>query len=76
MIYERNRPKGVPIENIKIENAAKRGHSIQVKDGFIQLKASSKVQNDVIMRKQAKTIGDMEKKDITRFDFEAQRMKK
>ena len=76
MIYERNRPKGVPIENIKIENAAKRGHSIQVKDGFIQLKASSKVQNDVIMRKQAKTIGDLEKKDITRFDFEAQRMKK
>ena len=76
MIYERNRPKGVPLDNIKIDETTKRVHQVKLKDGFLQLNASSKLTNDVIMRKQAQSISNREKNDITSYDFEAQRMKK
>ena len=76
MIYERNRPKGVPLDNIKVDTTTKRMYPVQVKDGFIQLKANSKLSTDVMMRKQAQSIGNEDKRDITSYDFEAGRMKK
>ena len=76
MIYERNRPKGVPLDNIKIDATTKRIHPVQVKDGFLQLKASSKLTNEVMMRKQAQSIGEADKRDVTSYDFESGRMKK
>ena len=51
MIYERNRPQGQPLDNIKIDGTTKRVHQVQLKDGFLQLNATSKLTNDVIMRK-------------------------
>ena len=75
MIYERNRPQGCPIENVKVDESTRRLHQLSQKQGFIQINAISKLQNDVMLRKQKKMLGDKEKSDLTKYDFSEGRMK-
>ena len=63
------------MDNIKVDQTTRRLQQLSSKGGFIQINATSKLQNDVMLRKQKQMLGEMEKSDLTKYDFTDKRMK-